>query len=113
MFGKNKTKVIDITPNEAEGLARSGQLVLVDVREPDERRDLAPGVQSTHLPVGQIIDRMGELPKEQPVAFVCKAGGRSLKAAEAAAAAGLDVRNVVGGMTAWEAHGLPVTKGNA
>ncbi|CAB4961166.1 MULTISPECIES: rhodanese-like domain-containing protein [Patulibacter] len=113
MFGRKKHQIIDLTPKEAEHAAKTGELVLVDVREADERRQLAPKVKSMHIPVGGIADRTGELPTDRPVAFVCKAGGRSMKAAKTAATAGLDVRNVVGGMTAWDAQGLPTKKGSA
>lgn len=113
MFGRKKHQVVDITPGEADRAARSGGLVLVDVREADERRALAPAVRSTHIPAGQLADRIGELPTDRPVAFVCRAGGRSTEAAKAGAAADLDVRNVTGGMTAWDAQGLPTKNGSA
>lgn len=113
MFGRKKHQIIDLTPKEAEHAARTGEVVLVDVREADERRALAPAVRSTHIPVGVLADRTGELPTDRPVAFVCKSGGRSLAAAKTASSAGLDVRNVLGGMTAWDAQGLPTKKGSA
>lgn len=109
MFGKKKQHISEITPAEAEAQVRAGTLLLVDVREADERHDLAPQVPSTHIPVGEIDARLSELPSDSPVAFVCKAGGRSTKAAKVAAARGLDVRNVTGGMTAWSAAGVPTT----
>lgn len=111
LFGKKKQRIVELTPAEAEAQVRSGSLMLVDVREAGERRDVAPRVPSTHIPVGEIDARMTELPSDTPVAFVCKAGGHSTKAAKAAAARGLDVRNVTGGMTAWSAAGVPTTSG--
>lgn len=113
MFGRKKQKIIDLTPKEAEHAAKTGELVLVDVREVDERRQLAPKVKSMHIPVGQLSGRLDELPTDRPVTFVCRAGSRSTNATKTAAAAGLDVRNVVGGMTAWDAQGLPTKKGSA
>jgi rhodanese-related sulfurtransferase len=84
---------------------KAGRLVLVDVREDAERaRGFAPG--SRHLPLGQLKQRLGELPTDQPVAFICQSGRRSAMAATAARRAGLDAHNVSGGMTAWERHGL-------
>ena len=44
----------------------------------------------------------------QTVLTVCRSGGRSATAAVQLAAAGVDVRNVAGGMTAWSADGLVV-----
>jgi rhodanese-related sulfurtransferase len=39
---------------------------------------------------------------------VCRTGSRSERAAAALLGAGYDARNVVGGMKAWAAAGLPV-----
>ena len=40
------------------------------------------------------------------VAFICQSCRRAAMAATAARRAGLDARNVSGGMTAWEQQGL-------
>lgn len=121
MFGRKKkqapttppAELVQISPAEAVKQTRSGAIVLVDVREPDERKKLAPAVEFLHVPVGDIDARMGELPTDRPLAFVCRSGKRSTKAATAAAAAGLDVRNVTGGMTAWYDADLPTIKETA
>lgn len=92
---------------EAVTSQKAGQLVLVDVREDSERaRGFAPG--SRHLPLGRLKRRLGELPTDRPVAFICRSGRRSAMAAAAARRAGLDAHNVAGGMTAWERQGLDV-----
>jgi rhodanese-related sulfurtransferase len=94
----------------AEALAgqEAGRLVLVDVREDAERaRGFAPG--SRHLPLGELRQRLGELPTDRPVAFICQSGRRSAMAATAARRTGLDAHNVSGGMTAWERAGQPTT----
>ncbi len=86
---------------------QAGRLVLVDVREDSERaRGFAPG--SRHLPLGQLKQRLGELPTDRPVAFICQSGRRSAMAATAARRAGLDAHNVAGGMAAWERQGLDI-----
>ena len=43
---------------------------------------------------------------------ICRVGGRSAAVAGALAEAGYDVRNVGGGMLAWEADGFPVVSGS-
>ena len=98
------------TMDVVEALAgqAAGRLVLVDVREDSERaRGFAPG--SRHLPLGELKQRLGELPTDRAVAFICQSGRRSAMAATAARRAGLDAHNVSGGMTAWEQQGLDTT----
>jgi rhodanese-related sulfurtransferase len=93
---------------EAQAGQRAGRLVLVDVREDSERaRGFAPG--SLHVPLGELEQRLGELPADRTVAFVCQSGRRSAMAAKAARRAGLDAHDVSGGMIAWERHGLDTT----
>jgi rhodanese-related sulfurtransferase len=97
----------DVAPLEARRLAEAGALLL-DVREDDEwHAGHVPG--ATHLPMGQVGDRLGEIPSDRTVVCVCRVGGRSGSVAGALAGAGFDVRNMAGGMLAWERAGLPVT----
>lgn len=94
---------IDVT--EAARRLRSGQAVMLDVREDDE---WAAGrvAEATHMALSQL--RAGQVPTDRPVMAMCRSGNRSGKAAIELAAAGVDVSNVTGGMKAWEAAGLPV-----
>lgn len=46
-----------------------------------------------------------------PVAFICRSGGRSKAALGLAERAGVDGRNVAGGMIAWQRAGLPIEAG--
>jgi rhodanese-related sulfurtransferase len=109
-FGKHKQH--DINGADAQAGQRAGRLALIDVRESDERaRGFARG--SLHLPLGQLKARMGELPTDRPVAFICQSGRRSAMAATAARRAGLDARNVTGGMNAWQQRGLDIDRGTA
>lgn len=88
------------------GLVRDGA-VLLDVREPDEwHAGHAPG--ATWIPLGRLAAEHGSLPRDRPVLAICRVGGRSAHAAAALVGAGLDARNVAGGMQAWAAAGLPV-----
>ena len=99
-------------PAAAAGAAANGEIVLVDVREDDERRACRPA-GSLHIPLGELPARLDELPTDRTVAFVCRSGGRSAMAARAAADRGLTVADVRGGLTAWQAAGLPVETGPA
>lgn len=81
--------------------------VLLDVREQDEW-DAGHAPNSVHVPLGQISDRIAEVPEGRPVAVICRGGVRSLKGGDALVAAGVDAVSVAGGMQAWAAAGKPV-----
>ena len=86
-----------------------GDDVLLDVREDDEwAAGHAPG--AVHIPLGQLIARLDELPGDQPLAIVCRAGGRSAQATAYLHGQGREVRNVAGGMKAWAQVGLPLER---
>ena len=77
-------------------------LVVLDVREPDEvARTAIPG--SVNIPLGEVADRMGELDASRPTAVICAGGVRSAKAVKALTAAGYtgELLNVSGVMKAW------------
>ncbi len=95
-------------------LARRRQegAVVIDVRNPDEyERGHVPG--AILMPLGDVPDRIGEVPTDRPVFVVCAMGGRSRKAAEFLAANGVDATNVAGGTVAWIDAGHPVVAGDA
>ena len=99
----------DIDPVEADRLVAAGALLL-DVREDDEwMAGHAP--EAVHLPMGQVVDRITEVPTDRIIVCMCRVGGRSGSVALHLAGAGYDVRNVAGGMQAWAAADLPVVDG--
>jgi rhodanese-related sulfurtransferase len=96
----------DIGPDEAVNLMDAGAFLL-DVRENEEwLAGHAP--QAAHVPMGEIQDRVSELPVDRTVVCVCRVGGRSGAVAKVLVASGYDARNLDGGMLAWAAAGLPV-----
>jgi hydroxyacylglutathione hydrolase len=61
-----------------------------------------------HIHAGVLRDHLTEVPKERPVAVVCGSGYRGSVAASLLKHAGYEnVTNVLGGMTAWGAAGMP------
>ncbi len=81
--------------------------VLLDVREPDEwAAGHAP--QAVHIPLGELTERVDELPEGRRVLVVCHAGVRSARATEWLVGNGYDALNVDGGMVDWARAGLPV-----
>jgi rhodanese-related sulfurtransferase len=76
----------------------------VDVREPGEfRQGHVQGFRN--IPLGQLKGRLGELDRDKPVVVMCHSGMRSTQAARILVKNGFsDVRNVTGGMVAWNSH---------
>jgi rhodanese-related sulfurtransferase len=100
-----------ITAQQAKKLIESGQVALIDVREPDEHK--AGRIAGCKLiPHGKLLDlsRVNELPKNKPILFYCAAGVRSALSAEVAAAMGYTqtLYNLEGGIEAWKAAKYPV-----
>jgi rhodanese-related sulfurtransferase len=89
----------------ADRLAR-GEIELIDVREPYERKaGRIPG--SRHLELEHLASNAETIPRDRAVVFQCRLGARSAMAARAFAAAGWDAHNLEGGAEAWAAAGLP------
>lgn len=89
-----------------------GKSTVVDVRTPEE---FAAGHlrDAKNIPLADLGTRIGELEKSKgrSVVVVCQTGARSDKAVRQLAAAGFDdVVSLDGGLTAWQAAGLPVAK---
>jgi rhodanese-related sulfurtransferase len=93
-------------------LINRGKTTVVDVRNPDE---FATGHlrDAKNIPLADLTGRIGELDKSKnrTVVVLCQSGARSDKAVRQLAAAGFDdVCSLEGGLSAWQAAGLPVTK---
>ena len=91
----------------AEELEGEAPPQVVDVREPHELAIAAlPG--ATHIPLGELPGRLGELDSRRSIVTVCHRGVRSLRAAEILGAAGFArVRSLEGGIDAWAAERDP------
>jgi hydroxyacylglutathione hydrolase len=64
---------------------------------------------ATHVYLGELQERMGELRRNEPIVVHCETGTRSSIAASLLMASGFtDVSNLVGGVAAWRKLGLPV-----
>jgi hydroxyacylglutathione hydrolase/adenylyltransferase/sulfurtransferase len=97
---------IEVSAQRAAELHADG-VTLVDVREPHEwDAGRIPGAR--HIPLGELSQQAGTLDPASPVVFLCRAGGRSLMAAQALRAAGVEAYSMAGGMLAWDAAGLPM-----
>jgi len=104
-----------ITPQELNELRQMGENVtLLDVRTPVEFREMHVDF-ARNAPLERLdpqeMAREFQQQSDQPLYVLCQSGGRGKQACEKLAAAGLSVVNVVGGMQAWAAAGLPVVRG--
>jgi len=79
-------------------------LVLLDVREPDEVEIAAvPG--ATVIRMGEIPARLAELPTDRPIVVMCHHGGRSANVTNFLNANGFpNAVNLDGGIDAWSIH---------
>jgi sulfur-carrier protein adenylyltransferase/sulfurtransferase len=93
----------EVEPDEIRARLAGGEDVfLLDVREPDEVAEWAYPI-GINIPLGQLDDRLGELPQGRTIVVACHAGSRSAKAASALSDAGWTAENLTGGALAWAA----------
>ena len=98
---------MDITIEELkERLDKGEKLNLFDVREEYEFDEFNIG--AILIPLGELPDRLDEIAhlKKEEILIHCRSGARSGRAAAYLTAEGYtNVRNVLGGMMAWQAAG--------
>lgn len=92
-------------PREAD--ARAGELQFVDVRAHEEW-ERGHVRDSTHIPMGELPARLGELDAGRPVLAICRSGQRSARVTSWLLGQGYDAHNLDGGLKAWRADGLPL-----
>ncbi len=100
----------NMTPAELKTALDADDILLIDVREPHEFE--AESIQgAVNYPLSTFDP--GTLPSEDGKYLVlsCAGGVRSVRAAEACVAAGLEVdHHLAGGINAWKAAGLPTIR---
>ena len=84
---------------------------LIDVRTAAEWKQ-ARAVGATHMPP-QKLDRQVARLKGDTVLVMCRSGSRSARAAAMLRRAGIDAKNVRGGLNSWQRHQLPTTRGGS
>ncbi len=97
----------DISIDELKARMDQGEaLHIVDVREEHEFDEFNIGAQL--IPLGELADRLDEIEdlKETELIVHCRSGARSGRAKEYLESEGFNkVRNLIGGMLAWQAAG--------
>lgn len=105
-----------ITAKQASEMAKSGQAVIIDVRENEERHEIVEG--SLAIPMSKVSDTKAwndfkaQLPKGKAPIFHCAGGYRSKKVAEKLTAEGTKSLYFKG-PDQWKSEGLPLAKGPA
>ena len=92
----------------AEELAGENPPLVLDVRGPNEYgpKHLESAL---NIPLNHLLERLGELPRDRPVVVHCAGGYRSSIAASILQREGIaNLRDLAGGIAAWEAANLPV-----
>ncbi len=91
----------EVSPEEVKArLSRGEDVFLLDVREPDEVEAWAYPI-GVNIPMGQLGDRLDEVPRDRTIVVACHVGGRSATAAKALSDAGWTAENLTGGAVAW------------
>ncbi len=96
-----------ISPERAYTLYQEGAFVL-DVREQEEWDEYhAPN--TTLIPLGELEQRLSELPKDQIIVVVCRSGNRSDEGRDILKNAGFSqVTSMDGGLKTWRDLGYPI-----
>ncbi len=104
----NLADTIDV--QTANAIQNDEDVLLIDVREQWEYdAGHIPGI--THIPMGEVADRLSEIPTDQTVVLTCRSGNRSGQIYNFLRDSGYDnVHNMAGGILAWEKVGYPVEK---
>jgi glyoxylase-like metal-dependent hydrolase (beta-lactamase superfamily II)/rhodanese-related sulfurtransferase len=92
-----------IAPEELwSKIQKKEELVLLDVRQPDEFLDFKiPG--SINIPLSELFnkDSLDKIPKDKQVITICPHGNRSMVAVFALARNGIDALSLTGGLAGW------------
>lgn len=112
LVAEAKKHITEISPQDAATKLNSGDAIVVDVRDKDEWDEAhIPGAR--HISRGTIELDIEEKVPDQKAMIICHCGGggRSALVAETLQKMGYkNVRSMAGGLRAWKAAGLPITK---
>jgi rhodanese-related sulfurtransferase len=102
---------LEISVAQAAEKRAQGAFIL-DVRQPEEWAQFhIPG--ATLIPLGDLPSRLNEVPKDREVVVVCRTGRRSAQGRDILLNAGYNqVTSMAGGVTEWQAKGLPIATGD-
>lgn len=105
-------QLVQLGRDELLAQARRGEVVVLDVRPPDEY-DTAHLPYARSMPLAELAQRLAELPRDVDLVAYCR--GPFCLMSDAAVKLlrehGFRARKTVDGVSEWQAAGLPVTRG--
>ena len=101
---------LEVSDREVVNMRDQGAFVL-DVRQPEEWAEYHIP-DSTLIPLGELPDRLSEVPKDREIIVVCQSGNRSAQGRDILLAAGYtQVTSLTGGLSQWRDQGYPTVTG--
>lgn len=82
-------------------LAGAAPPLILDVREQYEWNQVHIA-DALHIPMNEVPARLGDLPRDRPIAVLCAHGSRSYGVTHYLREQGFDAWNVAGGITQWQ-----------
>ena len=117
LVAEAKRRVTNLTPEQVAGELAGGNVLLVDVREPEERYQNGAIPGAVHAPRGMLeffadpaspYHRPEFAPDRRTILY-CAAGSRSALATDALQQLGFaDIAHLDGGLKGWQESGRPV-----
>jgi rhodanese-related sulfurtransferase len=109
MFGAPKTR--DLTPQQVKAALDANQIMLVDVREPDEFA-AEKIVGAVNVPLSSFNPAALPAASGKTIVLQCAGGKRSAMAVDKCRKANQAIdTHLAGGLAAWKAAGLPTVTG--
>ncbi len=101
-------RVKQLSPEEVKNCQmQRPRCVLLDVREPRELTEVGAIDGFINIPLGQLEQRLQEIPKDKTVVTICHVGARAAKAAQILARHGYQTQGAIG-ILAWKEKNYPV-----
>jgi rhodanese-related sulfurtransferase len=99
----------EISLQEAHQKYLAGALFL-DVREQEEWDEFHVP-DTTLIPLGELDQRLAEVPRDKEIVVICRNGNRSKEGRDILLNAGFSrVTSMAGGVSQWEVLGFPITR---
>jgi len=102
-----------IIPSEALDAVKSGDAIMLDVREENEFQVETIDLEDIlYFPMSGITGKLDQIPKDKSIIVVCQGGVRSAKVVKFLNINGFnDIASLDGGFVMWKALQLPVKTG--